>query len=56
MIQSSLIMQLRDELRGAVEELRKVLENGHSEHLQVEDDCGNLPENAADEHAGLGFR
>ena len=49
-------MQMRDELRGAVQELKHVLENGHSGHLQVEDDCDNLPENAADEHAGLGFR
>lgn len=56
MMHASHITQMRDELRGAVQELKTVLENGHSEHLQVEDECDDLPENAADEHAGLGFR
>ena len=56
MMHSSHIMQMREELRGAVQELKTVLENGHSEQLQVEDEYDDLPENAADEHAGLGSR
>ena len=48
------IMQMRDELQAAVRELEAILEGAVDEGDHEE--CGELPENAADEHAGLGFR
>ena len=44
---------MRDELRIAVQELEGLQAHGHASY---HDELENLPENAADEHAGLGFR
>jgi len=49
-------MQMRDELRAAVSELEAVLGKGSERQQSEQDEYDDLPENAADEHAGLGFR
>ena len=49
-------MQMRDELRAAVSELEAVLGEGSERQQSEQDEYDDPPENAADEHAGLGFR
>ena len=53
---SSHDMQMRDELRAAVTELEAILGEGSVRQQSEQDEYDDLPENAADEHAGLGFR
>ena len=49
-------MQMRNELQAAVKELEAILEGADVDTHPDQNGYDNLPENAADEHAGLGFR
>ena len=49
-------MQMRDELQAAVRDLEAILQEGDADTQPDQSGYENLPENAADEHAGLGFR
>ena len=51
-----LLMQMRDELVAAIQDLKALLAQGNADFLEADASLDNLPENAADEHAGLGFR
>ena len=49
-------MQMRDELLVAIQDLKALLGQGNADSLESDASLDNLPENAAEEHAGLGFR
>ena len=53
---SSHDMQMRDELKASLTELEAILGKGSERQQSEQDEYDDLPENAADEHAGLGFR
>ena len=50
------LMQMRDELQAAVRDLEAILQEADADTQPDQSGYENLPENAADEHAGLGFR
>ena len=49
-------MQMRDELQAAVRELEAIAGGAQAEAQPEHIAEAELPENADDEHAGLGFR
>ena len=49
-------MQMQDELQAAVTELEAILGGAHAVAQPDHNGYNELPENAIDEHAGLGFR
>ena len=51
-----LLMQMHDELVAAIQDLKALLAQGNADSLETDASLDNLPEDAADEHAGLGFR